>query len=353
MATATGGFSSYPSIVKARVECYIVQHDPGNNRTLVRADAYIDVSGSASSYNIGISISVNGNGASWSSGYQSYGSGNHLVIAGHDTWVGHGDTGTRGNIGFSISGSSGGWGSASASNELGGFPDYDRRPGNPSFASIYRSYDDMYVGLNGVSSPASGLTYYIERSQDGGGWGDQRASQSTWYSNLPFGTTHQFRSLTANADGSNPAGWQYSGVYSIPNVPSAPSSIAATTPSALSSTISIGTSSNNGAGITAYYVQASPDNGTTWLSPQLMTNQSYTYNGLTPGATYKFRSYAVNEMGSGAYATTGSTFVPAGGKRWTGTAWQPTATAKRWNGTAWVDLTTAKRWSGSAWVDLT
>ena len=267
----------------------------------------------------------------------------------------HTDTGTRGakdvSVSFWINGTSYHANSASAAQQPA--LDYDRRPGVPSFASIYRSYDDMYAGVNSVGSAASGLTYYIERSQNGGGWGDQRVSQSTWYSNLPFGTTQQFRCLASNADGNNPGDWQYSGVYSIPNVPSAPSSIAATTPSALSSTISIGTSSNNGAGITAYYVQASPDNGTTWLSPQLMTNQSYTYNGLTPGATYKFRSYAVNEMGSGAFATTGSTFVPAGGKRWTGTAWQPTATAKRWNGTAWVDLTTAKRWSGSAWVDLT
>lgn len=269
----------------------------------------------------------------------------------------HSDTGYRGDKGVSVSFAIDGSGAQYHNNSTGagtqGAIDYDRRPGVPSFASIYRSYDDLYVGLNGVGSAASGLTYYIERSQNGGGWGDQRASQSTWYSNLPFGTTHQFRCLASNADGNNPGDWQYSGVYSIPNVPSAPSSISATTPSALSSTISIGTSANNGAGITAYYVQASPDNGATWLTAQLMTNQSFTYNGLTPGATYKFRSYAVNEMGSGAYATTGSTFVPAGGKRWTGTAWQPTATAKRWTGTAWADLTTAKRWTGSAWVDLT
>jgi hypothetical protein len=84
-----------------------------------------------------------------------------------------------------------------------------------------------------------------------------------------------------------------------------------------------------------------------------MTNQSFTYTGLTPGATYRFRTYAVNEMGSGAFATSAPTFVPAGGKKWTGTEWQVTNTAKRWNGAAWVDLTTAKRWNGSAWVDLT
>jgi hypothetical protein len=83
-----------------------------------------------------------------------------------------------------------------------------------------------------------------------------------------------------------------------------------------------------------------------------MSSQTYTFTGLTPGATYKFRTYAVNEMGSGPYAVSASTFVPAGGKRWTGTAWQATGTAKRWNGTAWIDLTTAKRFNGTSWQDL-
>ena len=332
---------------------------PGANQSTVTATITMTATNVGySGYGTSWGMSIGGHGFSGGgpSALNTDGTGSESWSHSESKIFDHSDTGTRGEIScYASFNGSGGWSPPYMEAGPSKQPalDYDRRPGNPSFASIYRSYDDMYVGVNGVSSPASGLTYYIERSQNGGGWGDQRASQATWYYDLPFGTTQQFRCLASNADGNNPGDWQYSGVYSIPNVPSAPSSIAATTPSALSSTISIGTSSNNGAGITAYYVQASPDNGTTWLSPQLMTNQSYTYNGLTPGATYKFRSYAVNEMGSGAYATTGSTFVPAGGKRWTGTAWQPTATAKRWNGTAWVDLTTAKRWSGSAWVDLT
>ena len=229
---------------------------------------------------------------------------------------------------------------------------YDRRPGNASFASIYRSNDDIYVGQNGVSSPASGLVYYTQRSQNGGAWGDQKTGTANWYANLPLGTTQQFRALTSNDDGDSAGGWQYSAVYSVPNIPSAPASITPSTPSALSCTVTTGVAPENGAGISAYYVQASPDNGTTWLSAQLMTNRSYTFTGLTPGATYKFRTYAVNEMGAGSVALSASTFVPAGGRRWNGTAWVPNQIARRWNGTAWVDLTTAKRWTGTAWVDL-
>jgi hypothetical protein len=268
----------------------------------------------------------------------------------------HSDTGYRGDKGVSVSFGIDGSGNQYHANSTGagtqGAIDYDRRPGNASFASIYRSFDDIYVGQNGVSSPASGLTYYTQRSENGGGWGDQRTGTANWYSNLPFGTTQQFRALTSNADGDSAGGWQYSAVYSIPNVPSAPASITPSTPSALSCTVTNGIAPENGAGISAYYVQASPDNGATWLSPQLMTNRSYTFNGLTPGATYKFRTYAVNEMGAGSVALSASTFVPAGGRRWNGTAWIPNQIARRWNGTAWVELTKAKRWNGTAWVDL-
>lgn len=226
---------------------------------------------------------------------------------------------------------------------------YDRSPGSPSI-SLSRTTTSITATLGTVSSPAGGATYYCQRSENYGGWGDQRTGQSATYSGLTKGTNQQFRSFATNSDGQS--GFTYSSVVYVPTEPSAPASISATVPSALSSTISISAANNGGAGITGYYVQASPDNGVTWLSAQQMTNLSYTYTGLTPGATYKFRAYAVNEMGAGAFATTPSTFVPAGGKRWTGTVWQPTQTAKRWTGTQWVDLTVAKRWTGSAWVDL-
>ena len=268
----------------------------------------------------------------------------------------HSDTGYRGNVGVSVSFGIDGSGNQYHANSTGAGTqsavDFDRRPGNASFASIYRSNDDIYVGQNGVSSPASGLVYYTQRSQNGGAWGDQRTGTANWYSNLPLGTTQQFRALTSNADGDSAGGWQYSGVYTVPNVPSAPASITPSTPSALACTVTTGVAPDNGASVSAYYVQASPDNGTTWLSAQLMTNRAYTFTSLTPGATYKFRTYAVNEMGAGSLAVSSSTFVPAGGRRWNGSAWVPNQTAKRWNGSAWVDITTAKRWTGSAWVDL-
>jgi hypothetical protein len=84
-----------------------------------------------------------------------------------------------------------------------------------------------------------------------------------------------------------------------------------------------------------------------------MTSQSFTYSSLTAGQTYLFRVYSTNAIGNSDYAVSAPLFVPAGGRRYDGTTFTPTATAKRWNGTDWVDLTTAKRWTGSTWADLT
>lgn len=105
--------------------------------------------------------------------------------------------------------------------------------------------------------------------------------------------------------------------------------------------------------IIRYEVEATTNDGVTWSGTvNTMTSQQYTYSNLDGGKTYKFRTRAVNSEGNGAWTESTSTFIPAGGRRWNGSTWEPTTIAKRWNGSAWVDLTIAKRWNGSAWVDL-
>lgn len=105
--------------------------------------------------------------------------------------------------------------------------------------------------------------------------------------------------------------------------------------------------------IIRYEVERTNNDGVTWSGTvNTMTSQQFTYTSLDGGKNYKFRVRAVNSEGNGAWTESASTFIPAGGRRWTGSTWEPTTIAKRWNGSAWVDLTVAKRWSGSAWVDL-
>lgn len=123
-------------------------------------------------------------------------------------------------------------------------------------------------------------------------------------------------------------------------------------------TITNGVSADSGGGsISAYRAQyrTSSDNSS-WSAWTGETNFSYgyiTWNNLNPATWYQYRVYAVNEAGNSEANLTASVFVPAGGKRWTGSNWDSTTIARRWNGSAWADLTIAKRWNGSAWVDLT
>lgn len=118
---------------------------------------------------------------------------------------------------------------------------------------------------------------------------------------------------------------------------------------------------------TGYFLQFSTDNGLTWHGwnnttktringgENEVSGTSFTYQLLTPALTYRWRVYAKNSIGTGdlTRVTPVGVFVSAGGRRWTGSSWNPTESAKRWTGSGWIDITVAKRWNGSAWVDLT
>ena len=326
----------------------------GNNST-VSATLYLNSNNGTSWWGTSIGGHINIGGSvsyfSRSSGGAASGSWSAAVHS-HSYTFGHDANGYRGAVGISAGfGPGSNVPSLSVSGGTYGAIDYDRRPASPSFASVNRSVDSLTVSVNTVSSPAGTATYYVERRENGGAWGDEKTGQTVTYTGLTRGSSQQFRTRASNSDGYS--SYTESNSYTIPTEPQAPAWINVTPPSALSTTVTTGVAADGGAAVTGYEAQASPDDGSTWLGAVPMTAQSVTFSALTPGATYKFRTYATNEMGTGTPVTSPSVFVPAGGKRWTGTEWLPTATAKRWNGTAWVDLTTAKRWNGTAWVDLT
>jgi hypothetical protein len=94
------------------------------------------------------------------------------------------------------------------------------------------------------------------------------------------------------------------------------------------------------------------NDGSGWSSAVAMVGQVYNYTNLEPAKTFTFRVYSVNSTGNSAPTVSGAIFIPAGGKRWDGSAFVATSTVKRWDGSAWADVLTAKRWNGSAWIDL-
>jgi hypothetical protein len=350
MATVQSSFSGEPQWVQLRTNCYIQTSDSANNRSLVRSDLYIIISGGgASSYDITGTLTTAGVSTSVNIGYQNWADGAHLVKGGHDVWVGHDANGYLGSVGFSGSSTTGGWGNASNGGTLTGFQNYDRSPGTPAFSYVTRTTNSLAVGVNTVSSPAGTATYYIERSENNGAWADSRTGRTTTYSGLAQGSSQRFRSRASNSDGYS--GYSYSAYYAIPSVPSAPS-IGVSVPSSKSLTVTAGTSAANGATVTSYSCEASPDDGATWLGSDPMTSRSLFFEGLQGGATYRFRVFSANEMGESSRTTSSSVFVPSGGKRWNGSAFVPTSVARRFTASGWQDLTVAKRFTASGWEDL-
>lgn len=145
--------------------------------------------------------------------------------------------------------------------------------------------------------------------------------------------------------------------FSGPSVASPPTCTA----SGKSVTIVSATATAGTLPITKYEYRWSTDDATwTAVSPLNTSTPTSTTSvpvfAATGGLTHYFQTRAVSTAdyawGTGAYSASTSLFVSAGGRRWTGSVWTPTATAKRWTGSAWTDLVTAKRWNGSAWVDL-
>jgi hypothetical protein len=115
-----------------------------------------------------------------------------------------------------------------------------------------------------------------------------------------------------------------------------------------------------GSAITNYYAQSSSDNGVTWSTAQAMgvSTRSYTFTGLTAGATYKFRCYATNEMGNSPTITSNSITITAVGQRYRGASetqpntYQPMTIASRYDGTNWVPITVSKKYTNGQWVDF-
>jgi hypothetical protein len=181
---------------------------------------------------------------------------------------------------------------------------------------------------------------------------------ATWGSTISMGndasysetvTATQTRYYQTRAISSEGTGAWSPSTYSG-GIPSAPSSIALTR-NARDVTVDVGTSTINGTYGTTYFVKYSTNGGSTYSTPVQAVGQTYTYTNLTAGLTYLFATYATNSVGTSTN-TTDTLFIPAGGKRYDGSAWLSTATAQRYDGSAWLSLATAKRYDGATWVDL-
>lgn len=239
-----------------------------------------------------------------------------------------------------------GWSGPSGIAGINGAP---LKPSKPSVTSSNPATQAIFSQGNNGNSLA--IQYYQYRYSDNNG--------STWTevpyttgSSWTFSTPDQAKSYVFSTRAYNSSGW---GAWSDPQygIPGKPASVTTNTPVGLKATVYAGVSP--GLEITNYHVSASKDNGINWETEIPMgLDKEYQYSGLSGGKNYLFRVRSSNASGYSAYTILATpVFVPAGGKRWTGTEFVPTATVKRKTETGWDTVTIAKRWTGTKWEVLT
>lgn len=110
MASTSGTFSTYPSLLTYRIVANELSSDASTNTSQVQVLAYIDFSGTSASSSGGSGSTTPG---SWSRGFTSFSGGGSINVYDSGSFtVAHNADGT-GSYSFSGSASMSGWGSAS------------------------------------------------------------------------------------------------------------------------------------------------------------------------------------------------------------------------------------------------
>jgi hypothetical protein len=162
-----------------------------------------------------------------------------------------------------------------------------------------------------VSNGGSTITgYRIDVSTDGGSTfttsvaNTGSSSTSRTLSGLTVGTSYIFRAFAINAIGTSVASNDTSSLtaISLPGAPTGVTAVAGVQSVSLSWTAPV---SNGGAAISAYRIDVSTNNGSTYTTQVMNTGSTSTtasISSLTGGTAYVFRVAAINSLGVGAYS---------------------------------------------------
>jgi len=210
MASTSGAFSSYPSLLSYIVTADEVGTNIAANTSTVRVRAYVNFTGSsASSYSVAGSTSA----GSWNYGFMSFSGAGQILVFSNDITVGHSADGS-GSYSFSGSASSGGWGSASTGTGVLTLQNFDFTPGTPtSFAASYVAGTGIILTWGASTSYITPVTYYhsYRSSSDGGvtfgSWSSDTSTTSltATYASLTPGLTYQFRIRAYNGQDNSSA----------------------------------------------------------------------------------------------------------------------------------------------------
>lgn len=211
MASTSGTFSTYPSLLTYRVTADELSYDTNANTSQVLVRAYIDFSGFSASSSGGSGSTTPGN---WSRGSTSFsGAGSIEVYNSGSFTVGHNTDGS-GSYNFSGSASMSGWGSASTGTGTLTLTNITRLPTAPSSVTAVINADKSITVTSGTgTSYGSGANYYVQYaySSNGGGsysgWtGTQTMSSRVYtYSGLTRGLTYKFQCWIQDSEGTGSA----------------------------------------------------------------------------------------------------------------------------------------------------
>ena len=186
-------------------------------------------------------------------------------------------------------------------------------PAAPTSVTGTRGNGQVSVSWLAGSSNGANITGYAVRysTDSGANWtaaGTFGSSPAT-VTGLTNGTPYVFEVAAINSAGTGAYSTASSAVTPA-TTPGVPTGLLASAGDSQASLSWSAPSSDGGTAITAYNLQWSSNNGTTW-SGKAVTSTSTLLTGLVNGTPYVFRVAAVNGVGSGSYSANSAPFTPA------------------------------------------
>ena len=187
----------------------------------------------------------------------------------------------------------------------------DAVPGAPASVSAAPDYESLDVTW---SAPASGLApthYAIEYSDDSVTWtvDDTTTGTSATIDGLLGARAYWVRVRSVNANG--PSAWTVSSPATT-LAPAAPGPVTGIDAMIDDTTLRVTWSApvDTGGRPTLYYLVSTSTDDTTWVADDSVATTSATIDGLANGTPYRVRIQAVNAVGTGAPATSATTYSP-------------------------------------------
>lgn len=186
-----------------------------------------------------------------------------------------------------------------------------------SFAGGVKSFIGGYTFTGLGDRNANVISWELSGSNDGTSFTLIESRSTTWASagqvlafTLSAPVNYSTYRWTLTPDGTNDSFAGLREVQLLATVPSAPTSLTATSGNAQIALAWTAPSYTGGSAITGYSVEYTPSGGSAQTVSTGSTSASYTLTGLTNGTAYTVRVAAINANGTGTYTAASSSVTP-------------------------------------------